>query len=169
MNPIETLQLAGGYALKIYQDEDAEAPEQESTLWIETGNNRYFVPRIPRHTTDKALCDSFPLYAYVHGSIALSLSPFSCPWDSGQIGMIYVAKSEAGPDCTTERIAQGKVREWSSYLGGERYGYRLESPDGDEVDSCWGCDDLEYMKGEALAAHVYHMGQDAKAEKMLTF
>jgi hypothetical protein len=30
-----------------------------------------------------------PLYLYDHGGITISCSPFSCPWDSGQVGWIY--------------------------------------------------------------------------------
>ena len=30
-----------------------------------------------------------PLYLYDHSGLAISTKPFSCPWDSGQIGVIY--------------------------------------------------------------------------------
>lgn len=33
-----------------------------------------------------------PLYLYDHGDITISTSPFSCPWDSGQVGWIYCSK-----------------------------------------------------------------------------
>ena len=33
-----------------------------------------------------------PVYMYDHGNIALSNTPFSCPWDSGQVGFIYATK-----------------------------------------------------------------------------
>lgn len=32
------------------------------------------------------------VYAYVHGGTAFSLSPFHCPWDSGQCGFISIDK-----------------------------------------------------------------------------
>jgi hypothetical protein len=166
MSPIETIELDGGYVLKVFQDPDPERPEQESTVWIES-KSRQFCPPLPRKMPGTDKCDSFPLYAYIHGGIALSLNPFSCPWDSGRIGTVYVARSEASADCPTERIAQGKVDEWNSYLSGERYGYQLESPEGEELDSCWGFDDLEYMKGEAMKAHAFHVKEDAETERML--
>lgn len=169
MSPIETIELDGGYVLKVYQDPDPERPEQDSTVWLQCTDNRYFSPRIPKNRTDSDECDIFPLYAYIHGGIALSLNPFSCTWDSGRIGTVFVARSEGSADFTTEQIAQGKIDEWNSYLSGERYGYQLESPDGEELDSCWGYDDLEYMKGEAMAAHAFHVKEDAKTERMLTF
>jgi hypothetical protein len=34
-----------------------------------------------------------PVYLYEHGGMALSTEPFSCPWDSGQVG-IWIFTSE---------------------------------------------------------------------------
>lgn len=34
-----------------------------------------------------------PIYAYVHGGVALSESPFNCRFDSGQCGFIAISKS----------------------------------------------------------------------------
>ena len=33
-----------------------------------------------------------PLYLYDHSGITMSTGPFSCPWDSGQVGWIYASK-----------------------------------------------------------------------------
>ena len=33
-----------------------------------------------------------PLYLYDHSGITISTRPFSCPWDSGQVGWIYASK-----------------------------------------------------------------------------
>ncbi len=33
-----------------------------------------------------------PLYLYDHGGITMRTNPFSCPWDSGQVGWIYAPK-----------------------------------------------------------------------------
>lgn len=33
-----------------------------------------------------------PLYLYDHSGITISTGPFSCPWDSGQVGWIYAPK-----------------------------------------------------------------------------
>jgi len=37
----------------------------------------------------------YPVYAYVHSGVDLSLSPFSCPWDSGQSGVIFISRHDA--------------------------------------------------------------------------
>ena len=40
--------------------------------------------------TDKYVI--LPLYLYDHSGITISTGPFSCPWDSGQVGWIYAPK-----------------------------------------------------------------------------
>ena len=35
-----------------------------------------------------------PLYLYDHSGITISTGKFSCPWDSGQVGWIYVSKEK---------------------------------------------------------------------------
>ncbi|HOO12216.1 MAG TPA: hypothetical protein PK684_04600 [Bacillota bacterium] len=35
-----------------------------------------------------------PLYLYDHGGITMRTNPFSCPWDSGQVGWIYASKQK---------------------------------------------------------------------------
>ena len=44
--------------------------------WLETREARYYLVR--------------DLYLYDHSGLTISLSPFSCPWDSGQIGWVRV-------------------------------------------------------------------------------
>jgi hypothetical protein len=36
-----------------------------------------------------------PLYLYDHSGLTISTKPFSCKWDSGQIGFIFVSKTNA--------------------------------------------------------------------------
>src|SRR6056297_3490365 len=35
-----------------------------------------------------------PLYMYDHSGITISLTPFSCPWDSGQIGFVQIPRKK---------------------------------------------------------------------------
>ena len=35
-----------------------------------------------------------PLYAYEHGMITVSTGPFSCPWDSGQVGFVVSTEED---------------------------------------------------------------------------
>lgn len=90
-----------------------------------------------------------PIYMYDHSGIILSTTPFSCPWDSGQVGWIFATKKkvreEYGVKYITKKIKE-KVREalieevriYSEYVEGNVFGYILKDESGRELDSCWG-------------------------------
>jgi hypothetical protein len=88
-----------------------------------------------------------PLYLYDHSGITMSTSSFSCRWDSGQVGFIYVTKEKVRKEygwklLTKERIAKieailkGEVEVYDQYLTGDVWGF--EVIEDDKVDSCWG-------------------------------
>jgi len=116
-----------------------------------------------------------PLYLYDHSGITMNTGGFSCPWDSGQVGYIYVTKKRAleewgGKRLTKERrekflnYLRGEVETYDHYLTGSVYGYMIEAnSDGVEAgydcdDSCWGFfgygrdTDWDYMISEAKDA-----------------
>src|SRR5690606_13075957 len=89
-----------------------------------------------------------PLYLYDHSGITMSTTPFSCPWDSGQVGYIFVAKKKAraeygwsrltrARDVKVEKCLIGEVQVYDQYLQGGVWGYQALQDD-EVVDSCWG-------------------------------
>ena len=79
------------------------------------------------------------IYMYDHSGITIKTSPFSCPWDSGQIGFIYVSKKKIKKEygwkvLTKKRITQienylkNEVKTYDQYLRGEVYGYSIIDP-----------------------------------------
>jgi hypothetical protein len=91
-----------------------------------------------------------PLYLYDHSGITMNTSGFSCPWDSGQVGYIYVSKedvrSEWGWKYFTKqriekikRILRTEVEIYDFYLQNRVYGYSVTCDIcGNDLDSCWG-------------------------------
>lgn len=97
-----------------------------------------------------------PLYLYDHSGITISTGAFSCPWDSGQVGWIYVTKDKLaeefnGDVALAEARITSEVEEYDQYLTGDVYGYTIYEheefdqdgivippTDGEVVDSCWG-------------------------------
>lgn len=90
-----------------------------------------------------------PLYMYDHSGISISTSPFSCRWDSGQIGFILVSKKKAleefGGKIVTaklkeriEKILEGEVETYTQYVEGDVYGFQIVDEDDDIIDSCYG-------------------------------
>ena len=95
------------------------------------------------------------LYLYDHSGITMSTSPFSCDWDSGQVGIIYITHDklkEEGHDLDDPELAEkvgklleAEVKEYDYYLRGECYGYVISNSDLEEFDSCWGfLGDMDY-------------------------
>lgn len=49
------------------------------------------------------------VYGYSHGGKTISLSPFSCQWDSGLIGYAIVSKEKAREWCGIKRLSKKKI------------------------------------------------------------
>ncbi len=89
-----------------------------------------------------------PLYLLDYSGLAMKTTSFHDPWDSGQVGWIYVSKEAAlkefGGEKMTASIRQkaedlmrSEVAVYDSYLRGECYGFELYK-NGELEDSCWG-------------------------------
>lgn len=88
------------------------------------------------------------LYLYDHSGITMSCNPFSCPWDSGQVGFIFVSKEKIRDEYGYKRInaarvasvtkhLRGEVEVYDQYLTGDVWGFEVKEDD-DVKDSCWG-------------------------------
>ena len=91
-----------------------------------------------------------PLYLYDHSGITIRTTPFSCKWDSGQVGFIYATKEKIRKYYEWKKITIGRqeiirqhlIREvniYDAYLTGEVYGFEIIDEETEEVvDSCYG-------------------------------
>jgi len=102
-----------------------------------------------------------PLYLYDHSGITMRCTPFSCPWDSGRVGLIFISlekvRKELGLTKGTwstkhkfhdgsretlrsyaERMLRAEVEVYDQFISGDVYGYVVETPTGEHIDSCWG-------------------------------
>lgn len=89
-----------------------------------------------------------PLYLLDHSGLAMRTVSFHDPWDSAQVGWIYVSKEDAikafeGTEMTSEirektkSVLRSEVEVYDAYLRGESYGYELYEK-GELKESCWG-------------------------------
>ena len=151
---IERYKLASGNILEVYQDSDIESPR----MWDNLGtmlcfHNRY---NLGDELEDDEKPDSFegwddlkdylirkckggvilPLYLMDHSGLSISTTPFSCRWDSGQVGFIYVTaddirkeydvKETEIPEDIIEKVTrclEGEVETYDQYLSGDVYGF----------------------------------------------
>lgn len=66
-----------------------------------------------------------PLYLYDHSGITMSTGRFSCPWDSGRVGFIYVTRKDceaAGRVWDQENVEaslEDEVKVYDAYLTGD--------------------------------------------------
>ncbi|WP_299733418.1 hypothetical protein [uncultured Tateyamaria sp.] len=89
-----------------------------------------------------------PLYLYDHSGITMNTTGFHCPWDSGQVGYIYVTLADIRKEYSVTRVSQKlrckiadhlrqEVQTYDHYLTRNCYGFVVEKDD-DEIASCWG-------------------------------
>jgi len=187
-----------GFTVTIYYDPDPLDPRENDNLsvlacWhrrerlgdeqIEGMSAKEVIKRV-RDSGDKILA-LLPLYLYQHSGMTMRCAPFSCPWDSGQVGWGYVTRSGAEKmgcvgvhhkrldDGTVvedgtwdkarlEDAIRSEVEEYDNFLTGQCYGYEVTDEDGDHIDSSWGfVGDLDYVRKEAKSAaeHAEPLGK----------
>ena len=90
-------------------------------------------------------CIMIPVYAYVHGGVRLNTGGFSCPWDSGCIGVIWCSLDKARKEWSgsdwrerAESYLRGEIETLDTYYVQGAYGFSLLDADGEVVDSCGG-------------------------------
>ncbi len=90
-----------------------------------------------------------PLYLYDHSGLTMNTTGFSCPWDSGQVGYVFVTLEDARTEFSAKRLSS-KMREraldilraevdvYDAYLRGDFCGFEIMGDDDEVIDSCWG-------------------------------
>lgn len=109
-----------------------------------------------------------PLYLFDHSGISISTTPFSCKWDSGQVGFIYISKEkmlkEYGNldqqtiDIVTKYL-EHEVEIYDQYLRGEVYEFVITEVNKcslghehyEEIDSCGGFFGSDIQKNGILS------------------
>ena len=176
--PIQTFKEKNGErVLKIYYDSDTESPRE----WDNLGKMLCFHKRYNLGDPHEVKSEDFdswseiedylrndlnaiivkPLRLYDHSGISISTTagyPYSCPWDSGQVGFIYATREDVLENFNKKKITpkmlamvsdvlEGEVKVYNDYLTGNVYGFNLVKPtkcktcgheDEEVLDSCCG-------------------------------
>ena len=99
-----------------------------------------------------------PMYLYDHSGITMSVNEFSCPWDSGQVGFIYMTTEKikeefSGDEDKAKACLLSEVKEYDQYLTNDVWGYRIiEDQTDEEMESCWGFFGEDYAEKESKTA-----------------
>jgi len=183
MEAIET-KTVGKYQIEIIPDETPESPREWDNLGtMVCFHNRYCLgDKHDYNHNDYSGWDEMeraiiknenvgvilPLYLYDHSGITMNTTGFSCPWDSGQVGFIFISKEKMLKEYGGKRVGvklkervrgylKNEVETYDQYLCGDVYGYRITNNETDEeVDACWGFYGSDECMGEAEGI-VIHM------------
>jgi len=116
-------------------------------------------------------CLLLSVYKYEHSGVCYNTTGFSCPWDSGQVGYIFVTKETIqeewdGDREKAEKCLVGEIKEFSGWANGEIYCFYIyvrpesyvasDNEDDDDTDwelfdCCGGYYDLDYCKDTVTA------------------
>jgi len=112
----------------------------------------------------------FPLSAYIHSGVSLYLGTHKvCQWDSSQVGLVFVKKNECKTKRKAEKLAQGLIEEWNTYLSGSIYGYMIEPIDDiegkGEAGGCWGFYGYDHKESGLLERAEEEIDAEVKEDK----
>lgn len=164
MEAVHNFALSNNRTLKVFYDQNPDSPRSWDNLskMIFLGKHSHLGDKHEFHDTHESLeaHEAFiakkldvayiaRVYAYIHSGMTISLTPFSCRWDSGCLGWVVVTKeairNEYGVKRVTKKsiekaieVVKGEINVLDHYVGGDVYGFRIEDAEGNEEDSCWG-------------------------------
>lgn len=122
-------------------EEDGDRPADKLEETINTV--RYHCEETTECRVREDVAIILPLYLYDHGGITISHGRFSCPWDSGQVGLHYMTKEAVqrewdGDLEKAKKYMEGELETYDHYLRGNVWGFYIETEDGEYLDSCGG-------------------------------
>ena len=182
---VETKEV-GNLIIEIHTDDCPESPREWDNMGeILYTSDRYVLgDRKASREEIQDICKDpdevwLPVYAYIHSGITVNTTGFSCPWDSGQCGIIHVSKTDvlknwnrqrftAKLQARAEDLLRAEVDTYDQFCRGEVYGYRVlrkvrcpacGNDEPEELDACWGFYGLDYVREEAESVAEYHMNE----------
>lgn len=178
--PVKTIPCEHGVVIKVYQDTDAQSPNDydgESVfLWSDDRDlclierkNGLSTGRVNGVSKGDLMCDGiggpteyavFPVGIGYRGDCLNRLdSDISGDADAIERGtaFILVCRNDFPPDHDLRAAAQACFDEWNTYLSGDVYGYVIEDAEGEELASLWCLYGLDYATEQAKEAAESHM------------
>jgi len=189
MDPIKTINSrVPGLVAHIYPDHDPQYDFDTLGTITYNAHARTVVGVVPKTAEEDAEIArgvrtgkyiGVPIWAYVHSGSTVRAAmenPFSCPWDSGRSGWVYVTKERAlkeyGRKLTSKkflaRVRQQLISEvevFDMYLRGDVWGYEIEHH-GNSIDSCWGWYGYDDLEKEVESLLEYHARQIAPMKQL---
>jgi hypothetical protein len=161
-----------GRTVVIYTDPEPSNPRKEwdNVATIVYSHRNYILgdKEMPAMSADEmretipGIVAMLPVFAYIHSGVTIRCGAFADPWDSGQVGWIYVTKEALDKDGwaadardaeTLEKLLRAEIKTYDDYLTGSVYGFQVLGLDGEVIDSCWDFyGDLGEVRSEAKSS-----------------
>jgi len=178
MEPFNTREYRG-YTIEIHPDHCGESPREWDNLGVMyCWHRRYGLGDKDAQPPCDSACVAringmetavvvLPLYLYDHSGITMNTTGFSCPWDSGQVGYIYVTREQIEAEYgwrrltrkrrrIVEEVLRQEVKTYDDYLTGRVFGFIVKDWADQDIDSCWSFfgwpDEDSYIMAEARAS-----------------
>ena len=166
----------GNKTLKIFTDNDPSDPRGDDNLSkMICYHNRYNLGDKHNYSSEdyrswdemkKAIIKKedvaviLPLFLYDHSGITMKTTPFSCRWDSGQVGFVIVTRKAIRENWGVKRVTKKLIERaeemavcevsiYDQFLTGDVYRFVLLE-DGEETDSCGGFFGSNYKENGIL-------------------
>jgi hypothetical protein len=184
-NLIKAIELKGNRSFQIYPDEGTDSPRDWDNFGrmicfhgrYNLGDNKNIKSsafeswaELEKHLISEGAAVILPLYLYDHSGLTMRTSPFSCPWDSGQVGFIYCTREDIKKNWNVRKptgrylarakcLLQSEVEIYDQYLRGDVYGFVLKQKteckscghtEDEHLDSCWGYYGTDWAKNGIL-------------------
>lgn len=156
---IDDIKLPGNRIFRVEHDDNPEDPREWSNLGTMVCFHRRYCLGDANKPFSSDQFDSWaemedyiwkdldaavvlPLYLYDHSGITMNTTGFSCRWDSGQVGFIYVTKDRLRKEYGVKRIRRelkekvekilvSEVHTYDQFISGDVYRFEIV-----KVESC---------------------------------
>jgi hypothetical protein len=99
----ESKTLDNGYTVKVVADTNPDSPRNwcnaGTVALVERCRYDFGDERLSPDKMEAIIKDPsnivLPVYMYDHSGITINTTGFSCGWDSGQVGIIYISRKDA--------------------------------------------------------------------------
>jgi len=103
--------------IELHQDENPESPREWDNFgtmvcfhrrYVLGDKHNFSVEEIKEIVQRKDVL-ALPLFLYDHSGLTMNTTGFSCPWDSGQVGYIFVEYSKIKGEFSKKRVSKSLV------------------------------------------------------------
>ena len=170
-DPVESFEYRG-YQVEIIYDHDAEDPlNGYDDVKLYAPHRRYRFGNV-NHDAPKGTRIKVPVYMYDHSGLAVSTTPFSCHWDSGRLGTMFIENEDLKNIDTGDEMdyLMSVFSEWSYYVSGEAYCLDI-SLRGEVIESIsghFGLDGVKEAARDTIDMHITteHMARQSEIGRM---